>query len=119
MVKVLYSGGASTGTDTWRFHVDSPTTGAPVRNYFTNSKPTFTWNRITFATGYHIQIATSSTFTATTIVYDTTVSGNTTLSHKITTALAEGVYYWRVAPLRADGTTGYFGPGQIFTVRLS
>jgi hypothetical protein len=118
-VKVLYSGGASTGTDTWRFHVDSPTNGAPVRNYFTGSQPTFAWSRITFATGYRIQIATHPAFLAETIVYDKTVSGGTTLSHQVTTSLAEGVYYWRVAPLRADSSTGYFSPGQIFTVRLS
>jgi glucose/arabinose dehydrogenase len=118
-VKVLYSGGASTGTDTWRFHVDSAATSAPVRNYFVTGQPTFTWSRIVFATGYHIQIATTSTFAAGTIVYDTTVSGNTTLSHQVATPLAEGVYYWRVAPLRADSSTGSYSPGQVFTVRLS
>ena len=118
-VKVLYSGGASTATDTWRFHVDSPTTGAPVRNYFVTGQPTFVWSRITFASGYRIQIATHPAFVAGTIVYDATVSGNTTLSHQVGTPLAEGVYYWRIAPLRADSSTGYFSPGQVFTVRLS
>ncbi|MEO8609408.1 MAG: PQQ-dependent sugar dehydrogenase [Chloroflexota bacterium] len=118
-VKVLYSGGASTGTDTWRFHVDSAATSAPLRNYFTGAQPTFTWSRIVFASGYRIQISTHPSFLAGTIVYDTTVSGNTTLSHHVTSALPEGVYYWRVAPLRADSSTGYFSPGQVFTVKLS
>jgi hypothetical protein len=34
-------------------------------------------------------------------------------------ALPEGVYFWRVAPIRADGVTlGVYNAAQIFTVKL-
>jgi glucose/arabinose dehydrogenase len=121
-VKVLFPGGASVGTDTWRFQVVSAANGGPLRNYFTNGRPSFSWSRIVFATGYHLQIATETTFAASTVVYEAVISGGTTLEHQLGTAdaLTEGVYFWRVAPIRADGVTlGVYNAAQIFTVKLN
>lgn len=118
-VKVNFSGGASTATDTWRFHVDSAPTGAPVRSFTVSPTPTLSWARIDFASGYRVQVSKSLTFNAATIVYEANVSGDETLEHTVANPLAEGVYYWRVAALRADGSVAYFSPAQPLTVKLS
>jgi hypothetical protein len=63
---------------------------APVGNYYTTPTPTLTWNRVTWAVAYKVQIAKNSGF-----VDATTYSVGNTLSFTVP-ALTTGTYYWRV-----------------------
>ena len=71
---------------------------APIRNYFTTSTPTLTWNRISWATNYEIEIDADPNF-GTPGHYTRPVNG---LSHKVDAPLDDGEWYWRV---RAVGGT--------------
>jgi hypothetical protein len=76
----------------------------PLRNNFTTGTPTLTWNRVTNATGYTVQVSKSMSFGAGTIVFTSVPPLPVTqLSVQITPALTEeGIYYWRVS---ANGGT--------------
>jgi hypothetical protein len=74
----------------------------------TSSTPTFDWSDAptppavaplpyTSATGYQIQISTSSAFAA--VVVDTTVPAS---SYTLASALAPGTYYWHVRSLNSE-----------------
>lgn len=89
----------------------SPLTAAPARNLFTTASPTLSWNRITWATGYQIQVAANPSFTQ--IVLDETVNNSTLM---ITTPqLENGVYYWRLRALRF-GIPGQWSVSETLTV---
>ncbi|MEO8607220.1 MAG: leucine-rich repeat domain-containing protein [Chloroflexota bacterium] len=71
----------------------SPAGEAPPPNYVTTSPPTLSWNPITWATGYSIQVSRSSSFSTTAFSADVPADQ---LSVP-TDPLGEGVYYWRVS----------------------
>jgi Tol biopolymer transport system component len=79
-----------------------PPNATPQPNYFTTATPTLTWNRVTWATSYIIEIDADPNF-GTVGRYTRTANG---LSHTVETPLVDGVWYWRI---RAIGTSG---PGQ-------
>jgi glucose/arabinose dehydrogenase len=118
-VKALFSGGTSAASDTWRFHLDSPPASEPLRNLFTTNKPTLAWNRISFATGYQLQVSTDTSFAGTALVYNVTVNGGGTLRHQVnaTPVLADGTYYWRVAAIGAGGVLASYSTPELFTIR--
>jgi len=119
-VKVLWSAGGSTTTDTWRFYVNSAPTDAPALHVFNTNQPVLTWNRVSYATGYRVQVATNPTFTGA-LVYDNANIPANNLSEMVnaTPALTDGVlYYWRVAAKKADGTYQY-SPAQTFFIKTS
>jgi DNA-binding beta-propeller fold protein YncE len=90
-----------------------PALNAPMRNYFTTSTPTLTWGRISWASGYEIQVAVNSSFRD--IVY----SDNTLNSNQLaatTTPLSDGIYYWRVRAKRSNGTWGNWSAIDRFRV---
>jgi hypothetical protein len=68
----------------------------PMINFYTTHTPTLTWNRVTWATGYEIQISTDKNFapalTTTKILPDQPLTYTTE-------RLANGTYYWRVMAL--------------------
>ncbi|MFT3895355.1 MAG: hypothetical protein QM730_27330 [Anaerolineales bacterium] len=69
----------------------------------TSLKPTFTWNSVPTATGYQIQVSTSSTF-ATTLVNASTVSA----SYTPVISLPSGyVIFWRVRTTGANGPSDW------------
>ena len=85
-----------------------------IRNYFTIAAPTLSWNRVTGAAQYTVQVSKSSVFTGT-LAYTATVPANQ-LS-VITTSLTEGVYYWRVRAIM-DGVAGAWSEVDSFIVDL-
>jgi hypothetical protein len=88
------------------------TTAAPVRTYTTDTTPTLTWTRISWATGYDVQIADNSTFTVNVSNYTGLPKEN--LSFDVPTPLAVGTHYWRV---RAIGGTGVsYSPAEIIVI---
>jgi hypothetical protein len=77
---------------------------SPPRNYYTSLPVKLTWNRLSFATAYEVQVDTSSNFD---LPLDFTATTNAnTLTATIPT-LANGVYSWRV---RAKNPAGQWGP---------
>ncbi len=80
-----------------------PTQAAPLRNYYTTGTPELTWGRVSWATNYQIEVATTNTFGA--AVKFTSIVSADTLS-AVTSALLDGIYFWHVRAKRTDGTWG-------------
>jgi hypothetical protein len=80
----------------------SPATGAAV----TTATPTLSWAPFTDATGYHVQISSSSTFAAGSFKLDAdTADASTTVDSP---ALTKGTaYFWRVQALIPNGKSVY------------
>lgn len=86
---------------------------APRRNYFTTPTPTLTWNRVSWATEYEVQVDSASTFT-TPLSFTAVVPSNTL--EVTTTVLPDGTYYWRVRAKKPAGTWGGWSAVESFAV---
>jgi hypothetical protein len=88
----------------------------PLLNYYTQTDGIrLTWNRVTYATQYHVQVDDESAF-ASPRSYAAFV-GSTQL--EVTTSpLANGIYYWRVRAKESDGTYGSWSAVDTFTVNV-
>lgn len=95
--------------------IPDPPNAAPVSHYFTTDQPTLTWTAISGAIGYEIQVSDSKAFS--TPLSFTATTGANELS-ATTTALSEGVYYWRVHAKKADGSWGAWSVTESFQVDL-
>jgi len=86
---------------------------APKRNYFTTNTPLLTWNRISQALRYEIQVSNNATFTGATI-YD---AGNN-LSFMWPVVLPNGFYHWHVRACTNVAVTscGAWSASDTFTV---
>jgi subtilisin family serine protease len=72
--------------------VNSVTGAPPLRNYFTTLTPTLTWNRVTNAIRYELQVSLFNTFPGATIYHI-----DSGLSLTLPDPLVDAhVYYWRV-----------------------
>ena len=71
--------------------INSAAGAAPLRNYFTVKTPTLTWNRITNAIRYEIQVANNSLFAGA-----STYNAGNNLAFTWPVALTDGVYFWHV-----------------------
>ncbi|MHC1604611.1 MAG: carboxypeptidase regulatory-like domain-containing protein [Candidatus Methanofastidiosia archaeon] len=114
-VSATNSEGTSIGiySSTWSFIVDrvapsAPTLVSPADSSSTgDTTPEFTWQSVTGATGYKIEIADSSatdpdgSFVDANVVYTYPPSGGTleSTSHTPGTTLLENTYYWHVLAL--------------------
>lgn len=92
-----------------------PTLVAPANGAVgVSTQPTMTWNAVSGATSYRLQVSTNSNFTA--IVFDD--SSITGTSRQVIPALANGVlYYWRVGATNIAGTT--YSGARSFTTSLT
>ena len=87
---------------------------APKRNFYTTHTPTLTWNRVTWATKYELQISTDINFAPAAIL---TAFADTTLTYT-TGNLPNGTYYWRVKA--HNGTyTGNWSLTDTFVISAS
>jgi hypothetical protein len=77
----------------------SAANAVPLLQMFTTSQPTLTWNRVTWATAYQVQVDNQSDFISP--EFETTLSADRQEAQ--TAPLWNGVYYWRVRP--QNGTT--------------
>jgi hypothetical protein len=90
----------------------SGSNSAPQLNYYVVNTPTLTWNSVTWATQYEIQVDSSGVFTDS-LEYTETVSAN---SLAVTTSpLANGIHYWRVRAKNAT-TVGEWSMIEAFFV---
>lgn len=82
---------------------------APIRNFYT-STPTLTWNRVTGASLYHIQLADNMGFSSP--IIDTNVNSSQ-LSINAPPGLTTGTYYWRVQA-QSGGVWSLWSPVESF-----
>ncbi len=95
------------------FTLVSPDNGAPSNNYQATSTPTLTWNRVSGATEYEIQVDNTPAFN-TTLEFTTTVPASSL--YVTTDPLLDGTYYWHVRARQADGKWGAWSVTQSFLV---
>jgi len=120
-VKAIDGAGNDSGwSPTWNFTIDttapsvptliSPANGATVDT----TTPSLDWSDVTdpSAVSYSVQISASSTF-ATTVV---SVGGLATSDYAVTTALAQGTWYWRVKAADGAGNESAWTAARNFIV---
>nr|MBA3875277.1 hypothetical protein [Anaerolineae bacterium] len=88
------SKGGSLSSLTFNATAVSVAGSAPTRNYFTTATPTLTWNRVTNATQYIVQVSKQPGFGSFAFAPVTVPSSQLSID---TPALSEGIYYWRVS----------------------
>jgi hypothetical protein len=89
-------------SDTRSFTVLSLPNAAPVRNLYTTHQPRLTWNHVSWATGYQVQISKTSNFTGNTIISDVLSPDEL---FWVTDYLGNGTWFWHVRARRTDGVT--------------
>lgn len=87
---------------------------APLRNEISTATNTLAWNRVTWATGYEVQLARDSGF-ALIVAHADVAPENLNYT---TPTLTDGTYYWRVRAKRADGSPGSWSVVDWFVVNL-
>lgn len=93
----------------------SPASAAPVRNRFTTTVVPLSWNRITWAVDYEVQISRSSSFAG---AFTVPVDPPTALTVNTPPLTVDGLYYWRVRAQRANGTWGAWSAADTFYLDL-
>lgn len=89
------------------------TQSAPIRNYFDVHSVPLSWNSISWAIGYRVQVAYNKLFTN--VVWDDDTLPANSLS--VTTPyLNNGFYYWRIRAKVTATTWGGWSAGDTFTV---
>lgn len=106
-------------SDVWDFIVDAtpppaPTTPSPANGASVDYTPQLGWNAAAGASEYHVQVATSDTFTTTFV--DTT---RDKLFVIIPLTLGDGTYYWQVRAVDDAGNWGDWSAAWNFIVDTS
>lgn len=92
----------------------SPDSAAPQQEHFTSLPVTLTWNRVSWAQGYEIQVDHRSNFSS--LKYRAEVAADTRAA--VISNLIDCTYYWRVRAKINDTTWGPWSPVQQFFVDL-
>lgn len=96
------------------FVVGSPANAAPDRNLYTALPVKLTWDRLSWASGYQIQISSTTNFTGVPIQdFDAN-----TFSYSIPAPLSNGYHYWHVRGVKADGTPGTWSATESILVNV-
>ncbi len=106
----------NTFTPTPTYTPTAAASAAPPRNFYTIRTPTLTWNRVTWATDYEIQISHDQNF-APAATFTTSVPASS-LSY-ITDTLANGTYYWRVKAIDSTSNTFTVSSVDSFVIAAS
>jgi M6 family metalloprotease-like protein len=96
------------------FSVTSPANAAPVPVLFTTGTPELTWNRVSWAVGYEIQVENVNNFAAP-YAFSAVVPADQ-LAVTVSPALPDGTYYMRVRALKADGSEGGWSVTEVFVI---
>ncbi|NWG17542.1 MAG: hypothetical protein HXY41_13015 [Chloroflexi bacterium] len=108
------SGLASAWSEVWPVTIGADANAAPMVTVYNTATPTLTWNPVSWATGYEIQVDNHTNFSAPLFQDDSLGAG--TLAVVVSAALADGMYYWRVRARRADGKWGAWSASGSFVV---
>ncbi len=87
--------------------------GTPLRNNFDTATPKLTWNRLSWATAYHVQVARDSNFSD--IVFEDDDLPFDSREVMVTPPLDSRRYYWRVRGL-TDTSEGAWSVIDSFTI---
>lgn len=116
--RVLAFNSADMPSDTWseigEVTIESSTTESPFRGYFTSEPFSLTWSRVTWATGYEVQVYASPTVATENDIYQSVDKGE--MSFEVTT-LPDGIYFWRVCARNTAGTC-LWSPAERFGVNV-
>jgi exo-beta-1,3-glucanase (GH17 family) len=85
----------------------------PARNYIQGNTAVLSWSPVTWAAQYEVWIDRSTSF-GEPLIDQSVVSGS--VFSMTTSTLTDGLYYWRVRALRADGTPGSWSSPDHFVV---
>lgn len=96
------------------FTIPSEANAVPNHNLYFTARPTLTWNRVSWAANYRIEVDTDTAFLPPLTYQQTVTSNNREL---ILPTMTDGVYYWRICALAAGETacTSWSQP-EMFTV---
>ncbi len=106
-------GGVSPLSDVRSFLVASPAGAAPQQNFFTIGTPTLTWNRLSWAIAYQVEVANTTSFADPLF---SAIVPSTQLYATVTPALTDGTYYMRVQGQKADESWGAWSTPASFIV---
>jgi hypothetical protein len=90
----------------------SPDAASPVQHYYTTPTALVTWNAVTWATSYEVQVSSNKNFTGTLADSDSVAANQSSFT---TVALENGTYYWHV---RALGGSSSWSPTESFIIRV-
>jgi uncharacterized repeat protein (TIGR01451 family) len=107
------SGTASPWSTVFSFTLDSTPGSAPARTAFSTNSPTITWNTVSWAIAYQVEVSRSSTFTTGVIASD--VLSPLNLSW-VSDTLGNGVWFWRVRARKPDGTWGPYSAAETIAI---
>lgn len=96
----------------------APPNAPPILNYYTTFTPTLTWNWVSWATAYQLEVSTSSIFAPAEQVYSVVLQGNI-FSHQLDPdpPLEVGqVYYWHVRARDNLGNWGSWSAADTFII---
>ncbi len=92
-----------------------PANAAPMRNLFTTATPTLTWNAVTGATDYEVEVAQDAAFKN--LILDAPTNGK--LYVTLAAGVSDGTYYWRVRAKNGSGGYGAWSAAESFRVKTT
>ncbi len=107
------AGNASAWSPVQTLNVISPERSSPILNRFTTLTPTLTWNPLSWATEYEIQIDISRKFNTSVAQTHSVAAPTTTL---VTDTLADGVWLWRIRARDASGNWGKWSSPEMIVI---
>ena len=113
---VNFSGVPSAWTDIWSVTVMTPANAAPQTNFYQTAFPLLTWNRVSWATGYMLEMADNPAFNNP--YWSSPLLTSDTLSIQPTQPLHTGQWYWRVKARRPDASWGGWSASGTLYVNL-
>lgn len=113
---VSRSGSLSDWSPIWSFTVQSLPNAAPQLNFYETDSPLLTWNRVSWAIGYAVEVADNSNFQNT--YWSNYQIASSVLEVQPTKPLHTGEWYWRVKARYKDGSWGDWSATGTFFVNL-
>jgi beta-glucanase (GH16 family) len=97
-----------------RVYQSTSPTAAPSRIVYTTASPVLTWNTVSWAINYEVEVDSLASFTAP--LRYSAIMPAPQVSTTVTPALSYGRYYWRVRAQQSNGSWGLWSAAQSFLV---